>query len=78
MSHSPDTAEVFGAYVSGGAVTLSTVAPHPLQIVAWIIAIVAGVFTIYRAVQGEKRARAREVRAKQLHDERLEYAPEEE
>lgn len=62
MMHSPDTAEVTGAMISGGSIAASTALPHPLQIAAWIIAIVAGVFTIYRGFRAEQRAARHEAR----------------
>ena len=43
-----DSLQAGSAATSVTAATLGHVAPHPLQYVVWIVAIVAGVYSIYR------------------------------
>lgn len=69
MSHAPDSAETGGALLSIGSVVASTVAPHPLQILAWVVAILAGIYAIYRGWKAEKRAEERDRRERQAFEE---------
>jgi hypothetical protein len=55
MTH-VDTLQVGGAVTSVTAAAASHIAPHPLQYLVWIVAIVAGVFSIYRGWAADRRA----------------------
>lgn len=55
MTH-VDSLQVGGAVTSVTAAAASTIAPHPLQYLVWIVAIVAGVFSIYRGWAADRRA----------------------
>ena len=51
-----DSLQVGGAATSITAAAASIVTPHPLQYLVWIVAIVAGVFSIYRGWAADRRA----------------------
>lgn len=51
-----DSLQAGSAVTSVTAATLGHVAPHPLQYVVWIVAIVAGVYSIYRGWSADRRA----------------------
>jgi hypothetical protein len=55
-----DSLQVGSAATSVTAATLGHIAPHPLQYLVWIVAIIAGVFSIYRGWAADRRAIARE------------------
>ena len=51
-----DTLQIGSAATSVTAAAASTVTPHPLQLLAWVVAIAAGIFSIYRGVMADRRA----------------------
>lgn len=55
MTH-VDSLQVGGAVTSVTAAAASTIAPHPLQYLVWIVAIAAGVFSIYRGWAADRKA----------------------
>ena len=55
-----DSLQIGSAATSVTAAAASHIAPHPLQYIVWIVAIVAGVFSIYRGWAADRRAIARE------------------
>lgn len=58
-----DSLQIGSAATSVTAAAASHIAPHPLQYIVWIVAIVAGVFSIYRGWAADRRAIAREENA---------------
>lgn len=51
-----DSLQAGSAVTSVTAATLGHVAPHPLQYVVWIVAIIAGIYSIYRGWSADRRA----------------------
>lgn len=52
-----DSLQAGSAVTSVTAATLGHMAPHPMQYAVWIVAIIAGVYSIYRGVVSERRER---------------------
>lgn len=70
MSHAPDSTEIGSTILSGSAAIAGTViGPHPLQIIAWAVAIAAGLYAIYRGWRAEQRAEARMRRDMEAYEE---------
>ena len=55
MTH-VDSLQAGSAATSITAAAASVVTPHPLQIAVWVIAILAGVYSIYRGFMSDRRA----------------------
>jgi len=70
MSHAPDSTEVGSTVLSGASALAGTVlSPHPLQIIAWAVAIIAGLYAIYRGYKAERRADEAAARERQAFEE---------
>ena len=50
-----DSLQVGGAVTSVTAAAASTIAPHPLQYIAWVVAIIAGMISIYRGLAAQHK-----------------------
>lgn len=64
MTH-VDSLQMGSAATSVTAAAASVVAPHPLQYVVWAVAIIAGLYSIYRGYTSDKREAALHNRAVQ-------------
>jgi predicted amino acid dehydrogenase len=50
-----DSLQVGSAVTSATAATVGHIVPHPLQIAVWIVALAAGLFSLYRGVMAHQR-----------------------
>lgn len=57
MAYQLDSAEVTGVITTAAGTVAGLLAPHPLQVMGWLIAIFVGAGTLIRLYFNEKRAR---------------------